>query len=373
VPACAVVIVNWNGARHLPGCLAALAAQTYRDFAVWVVDNGSTDESRPLLARAAEGEWPGAASVVSSQPSVVSGESPAASRQDGGGEWVPPLRLLVNAGNVGFAAGNNQAFRAALADPAVRYLVPLNNDTVADPAWLGTLVATAQADPRIGSVASTMLFASRPDRVASAGISVHRDGLALDVGVGWDAARLPRTPQPVFGASAGAALYRRALLDDIGLFAESFFSYLEDADLAWRARLRGWRAVWAPTARVLHAVSATGGQGSPFKSYHLARNRVWCIARNLPGPLLAQNWPYILRYDALAVLYGLARHDPALIRGRGDGLQALPRVLAERRIIQARRIVPVAQIARRLAPAPGPLGALAARRDVDALLGKGNG
>jgi GT2 family glycosyltransferase len=364
VPACAVVIVNWNGARHLPGCLAALAAQTYRDFAVWVVDNGSTDESRPLLARAAEGEWP----VVSGQRSVAGGEPSAVSRQAAGAEWVPALRLLVNAGNVGFAAGNNQAFRAALADPTVRYLVPLNNDTVADPAWLGTLVATAQADPRLGSVASTMLFASRPDRVASAGISVHRDGLALDVGVGWDAARLPRTPQPVFGASAGAALYRRALLADIGLFAESFFSYLEDADLAWRARLRGWRAVWAPQARVLHAVSATGGQGSPFKSYHLARNRVWCIARNLPGPLLARDWPYIMRYDALAVLYGLARHNPALIQGRLAGLQALPQVLAQRRAIQARRTVPIAQIAHWLAPAPGPLGALAARRDVDALL-----
>ena len=348
MPACAVVVVNWNGAHHLPGCLSALAAQTYRNFAVWVLDNGSTDGSAALLARAADGAWP------------------AAPPRDGAPP--PALHLLWEPANTGFAAGNNRAFAAALADPAVEYLVPLNNDTVADPGWLAALVAPAAADPHLGSVASTLLFANRPDRVASAGITVHRDGLALDRGVGWDAGALPTAPQPVFGPSAGAALYRRALLADVGLFDPAFGSYLEDADLAWRARLRGWRAAWAPAARVLHVVSATGGQGSPFKSYHLARNRIWCLLKNLPGPLLARCWPYILRYDALAVLYGLARGDRSLVRGRADALRDLPRVLAQRRAIQARRRVSAAQVARWLAPAPGPRGALHARTAVDDLL-----
>ncbi|HUS14153.1 MAG TPA: glycosyltransferase family 2 protein [Chloroflexia bacterium] len=337
MPAAAVVVVNWNGARHLPGCLAALAAQTYRDFAIWVVDNGSTDESRAILTTAALA--PG-----------------------------PPLHLLWNDHNTGFAAANNRAFTAAMADPPVRYCVPLNNDTVPSPAWLATLVRTAEASRQIGSVASTMLFASRPDRVASAGISVHRDGLALDRGVGQDAARLPDGPQPVFGVSAGAALYRREMLEDVGLFDPAFGSYLEDADLAWRARLRGWRAAWAPGARVLHEVSATGGQGSPFKSYHLARNRIWCLAKNLPDALLARDALAILRYDVLALLYGVARGDTALVRGRLDGLRDLPRVRAQRRAIQARRTVPASQVARWLAPALSPTAALRARRDVDVLL-----
>lgn len=353
MPRSAVIIVNWNGARHLPGCLSALAAQTDRDFAVWVVDNGSTDGSRDLLARAAGGDWPLVATPYGPAPPVRD---------------LPPLRLLVNDHNAGFAAGNNRALRAALADPATAYCVPLNNDTVAHPDWLCRLTGVAAAHPQAGSLGSTMLFAGRPDRVASAGIGVYRDGLALDLGVGRAVASLPPAPQPIFGVSAGAALYRRELLADVGLFDEAFFSYLEDADLAWRARLRGWRALWVPAAHVLHEVSATGGQGSPFKNYHLARNRIWCLLKNLPGPLWARDWPYILRYDSLALLYGLARRDWALIRGRAAALRDISRLLRQRHVIQSRRAVPVAALARHLGPALGPLAALRARREVDALL-----
>ncbi|MDQ2809402.1 MAG: glycosyltransferase family 2 protein [Chloroflexota bacterium] len=353
MPQSAVIIVNWNGGRHLPGCLSALAAQTERDFTVWVVDNGSTDGSLDLLARAAAGDW----------PLVSTAYGPTPSARD-----LPPLRLLVNSANAGFAAGNNRALRAALADPAVAYCVPLNNDTVAHPDWLRALTATAAAHPQVGSLTGTLLFAGRPDRVASAGISVHRDGLALDRGVGGAVADLSRTPQPVFGVSAGAALYRRELLADVGLFDAAFFSYLEDADLAWRARLRGWRALWVPDAYVLHEVSATGGQGSPFKNYHLARNRIWCLIKNLPSGLWARYAPYILRYDSLALLYGLARRDWALIQGRAASLRDISLMMQQRRRIQAQRTVSDAHLARLLAPALSPWTALRARRDVDALL-----
>ncbi|MGI8588932.1 MAG: glycosyltransferase family 2 protein [Chloroflexia bacterium] len=354
MPTAAVIVVNWDGAQHLPGCLSALAAQTYRDFAVWAVDNGSVDGSRALLAEASEGAWP-----------LV----PTAYRPDPPPGPPPALRLLVNAKNEGFAAANNRAFEAAMSDPDLRYLVPLNNDTVAHPDWLGALVAVAEADPGIGSVASTMLFASQPDRVASAGISAHRDGLMLDAGVGRHLDELPRSPQPVFGASAGAALYRREMLEDVGLFDPAFFSYLEDADLAWRARLRGWRAAWVPSAHVLHAVSATGVQGSAFKNYHLARNRIWCIAKNMPDRLLASNLPYILGYDLPAIVYGLLHRDLDIVRGRRDALRDLSRVLAQRREIQAARTVPVSEIARRLSPPLSKRAAVRARADVDALLG----
>ncbi len=353
MPHSAVIIVNWNGASHLPGCLSALAAQTLRDFVVWVVDNGSTDGSPDLLARAAAGDW----------PLIPTAYSPAPPPRD-----LPPLRLLINPDNAGFAAGNNRALRAALADPRVAYCVPLNNDTVAHPDWLRVLTQTAAAHPQVGSLTGTMLFAGRPDRVASAGISVHRDGLALDRDVGRRVADLPSTPQPIFGVSAGAALYRRELLEDVGLFDEAFFSYLEDADLAWRARLRGWQALWVPGAPVLHAVSATGGQGSPFKNYHLARNRLWCLIKNLPSSLWTRYAPYILRYDSLALVYGLARRDWALIQGRAAAVRDLAPMLQQRRRIQVRRTVSDRALACRLAPALGPLAALRARRDMDVLL-----
>ena len=340
-PPCAVIVVNWNGARYLPACLDALAAQTFRDFTLWVVDNGSTDKFSSRCSRP----------------------------PPGGGRWAdPPCACCATSRTWASRAATTAPCALRWPSPGLRYCVLLNNDTVAEPDWLGALVAAAEGRPRVGSVASTMLFAGRPDRVASAGMTAHRDGLALDRGVGWSVATLPRTPQPVFGASAGAALYRRALLDDVGLFDGSFFSYLEDADLAWRARLRGWRAVWAPGARVLHEVSATGGQGSPFKSYHLARNRVWLIVKNLPGATLARCWPYILRYDLLALAYGAARGDVALIRGRAGALAGLGPALAARRAIQRTRAVPPAAVLGWLAPALGPLAALRARYDVDALL-----
>src|SRR5690606_30776902 len=126
-------------------------------------------------------------------------------------------------------------------------VVLLNNDTVAEPDVIARITAPLERDQRVGAVAATMVFAGAPDMVASAGIEVFRDGLALDRGLG-----LPRTefavPAPVFGASAGAAAYRRAALEDVGCFPEQFFMYLEDVDLAWRLRLRGWEAVHAPGA-----------------------------------------------------------------------------------------------------------------------------
>jgi GT2 family glycosyltransferase len=341
MPRVAVVIVNWNGAAHLPGCLAALAAQTMIDFACWVVDNGSTDESRTLLDAA----------------------GPRLARS-------AALHVRPHPTNLGFAAANNRAFAEILATTDIPYLVALNNDTAADPGWLAALLAAADATgPRCGSIASTLVFATRPDRVQSAGIALHRDGLALDRGLGWPTARLPRAvARPVFGPSGGAALYRAALLRDIGGFDERFGSYLEDVDLAWRARLLGWGAAWAPQAIVRHAVSATGGQESPFKNYLLARNRLWTIAKNLPTGLLLRWAPLIARYDLLALAYAALRRDPAIIRGRVDALRGLGPILRTRREIQARRRCSDRELAALLAPALSPRQALRARTRLNALL-----
>src|SRR5207253_6088567 len=142
--------------------------------------------------------------------------------------------------------------------------------------------------------------------VASAGISIHRDGVALDRGLGLATSLLEkRGVRPVFGASAGAALYRTELLRDVGLFDERYFSYLEDADLAWRARWRGWRAVHNPRATVRHIYSATGIQESPFKRRLVSRNRVWTVYKNMPEALLRRYAGLIFRYDSLVILRGV--------------------------------------------------------------------
>lgn len=356
MPRVGVIIVNWNGARHLPGCLAALANQTYHDFALWVVDNGSTDESLPLL-EAIGPRLDYRASIR--RPYVRGGAGPGAD-----------LHLLRNPQNTGFAGGNNRALREVLYQADCAYLVTLNNDTQAAPHWLAGLVAAVEAGgPRLGMVASTLVFAHRPDLVQSAGICVCQDGLAYDLGLGQRVDQLPRAVlRPVFGPSAGAALYRRELLLDVGLFDPRFGSYLEDVDLAWRARLRGWEAGWAPQARVRHAVSATGGQESPFKNYHLARNRIWTVAKNMPTALLRRWAPLILRYDLLACAYGLLRRDGSLLRGRFDALRGLDPLRHDRARIQAGRRVADDTLAGLFAPALAPREALRVRTRLNTLL-----
>lgn len=343
-PETAVVILNWNGARLLPECLSALASQSYRDFELWLVDNGSIDGSSALL------------------DDLERSPQPA---------WMPaplprPPRVIRNLDNVGFAAGNNQAIRLSQA----RYVVPLNNDAMAGPSWLGELVSTARAcGPRLGMVASTMVFAHQPSIVASAGISVHRDGLALDRGLGLPVERLEGLGMaPVFGPSAGAALYSRDLLNDVGLFDERFFSYLEDADLAWRARARGWRAVHNPRAVVRHVYSATGGQESPFKRRLIARNRTWTIYKNMPEALLRRFGPLIARYDSLAVLRGLIANDRYSISGRMEGIRTLSRFTEDRRkITTAARLHPD-EMAAFFAPALTPVQALKYRKRLNRIL-----
>ncbi|MEA2575328.1 MAG: hypothetical protein QOH93_2626 [Chloroflexia bacterium] len=344
MPETAVVILNWNGARLLPECLSALAAQSYRDFELWLVDNGSIDGSHALLDdldRTLQPEW-------------LSHPLP----------W--PARIIRNSDNVGFATGNNQAMRLC----ASRYVVALNNDAIADEDWLGQLVATARAGgTSVGMVASTMLFSHRLELVASAGISVHADGVALDRAPGMLSAKLERVgTRPVFGASAGAALYTAAMLRDVGLFDDRYFSYLEDADLAWRARSRGWRALHNPHARVRHEYSATGGHNSAFKRRLMSRNRVWLLYKNMPTPLMQRYAPLIARYDGLALLNALATGDRASLKGRFEGLSSLDRFTDSRRkVLSSSRLHPD-ELSRLLSPALSPRQVLKYRRRIDSIL-----
>lgn len=320
-PLASVIVVNWNGRAHLERCLEALARQTVSSFEIVVVDNGSTDGSAEMV-----------------------------------GDSYPQVRLIRNRSNLGFAAANNQGIRAAGAP----FVATLNNDTEARPDWLERLLVPALEDPGVGMVASKMLFAHRPGVINSAGIALDRAGIAWDR-LGGEPDGPTGPPEEVFGPCAGAALYRREMLDQVGLFDEEFFAYLEDVDLAWRARLAGWRCVYAPGAVVVHVHSATGVEGSPFKSYQLGRNKLWSIVKNYPGPQFYWMLPVILGYDLAAAAYGaLTRGDLAGVRGRMAGLAGLPRQWAKRRQVQRLRRVPHSYLARRMSPLATPL-AVAAR------------
>lgn len=277
-PLVSIVIANWNGRSWLSHCLSSLARQTFTDFEVIVVDNGSSDDSVAWLLA----------------------------------HW-PDVRLVRLKLNLGFAAANNLGIRAARG----RFIVTLNNDTLAEPDWLAQMV-TAVSTPDIGMVAAKILVWNDPAMLDSTGIEVDLAGMAWNRGDGQPADTV--FAAEVFGPNAAAALYRREMLEQIGLFDEDFFAYYEDVDLAWRARRAGWRCVYAAEAQIRHWHSATGGQNKPFKAYLLGRNRVWCLVKNYPWPALLWRAPLLLLYDGLIGLVQTFRlRDGAPLNGRYHG------------------------------------------------------
>jgi GT2 family glycosyltransferase len=324
-----IVIVSWNGMRHLPVCLAALQPQLPLDAELVLIDNGSSD-GMPAWARAA----------------------------------YPNARVIALRENLGFAGGVNVGLRAARGE----LLLLLNDDAFVEPGFITALIDVFQQQPDLGAASGVLLFNHRPELVASAGIRVRRDALALDLWAGRSLAKLPAGPQPIFGPSGGAAIYRRALLADVGLMESSFFNYLEDVDLAWRALLRGWRSVAVPGARARHVYSATSGQGSAFKQRLLGRNRLRTIIRCMPAPLLRRCLPAILGYDLLAIFYAALTRRPEVLGGRLAALRELPSLLQQRRAIQARAIVSADTIFDWLEPVASPWATLREQQRLDAIL-----
>jgi len=290
-----VIIPNWNGQQHLQTCLNALLRQARPVDEVVLVDNASTDGSCAFVA-----------------------------------ENYPQVRLLSCEKNLGFAAATNLGIRSTQSD----YVATLNNDTEVEPMWLEELVRDMEANPHLGMAASQMLFYQQRGTINSAGIAVDRVGMA------WD--RLGGLPEEagtraenVFGPCAGAALYRRSMLEQIGLFDEDYFGYLEDVDLAWRGQATGWSCLYVPSARVYHVHSATAREGSPLKNYLLGRNKWWTIFKNYPWPHWLAYAPLILGYDLLANLYNLVlKRDVHALRGRWAALRSAPAAWQKRRAVQ---------------------------------------
>jgi GT2 family glycosyltransferase len=314
-PPLAVVIPTYNALRYLPACLSAIQRQLEPDDEIVLIDNRSRDRA---------------------------------------GVWVrahfPAVRVVELPYNAGFAGGVNAGIAATNTD----LILLINDDALAEPGCIDALWAALHAYPQAGWAAGVLTFSRRPQIIASAGICFHANGIATDCAIGMAIAQLPSLPHVIFGASGGLALIRRAMLDDVGWFAD-FFSYLEDADLAWRARLRGWECVLAPAARARHVYSATAGMFSPLKQRLLGRNRIRMLIRCLPTPLLLACLPAILFYDTLAVAYAGLRQQPDTLAGRLMALAEWPQLLHQRRYIQMRRTVPVHELARWIEPPLGPI------------------
>jgi len=210
-----VIVVNWNGKRFLDDCLTALERQTYPNFGVILVDNGSTDGSVEFVR-----------------------------------ERFPRVDILGLPENVGFAGANNRAMTQALSGRA-QYIALLNNDTKADERWLEHLVRVMESGKDIGICASKMLRMEDPHILDATG-HIFRKGRISERGHGEVDAHQYDDQIDIVGACAGACLYRREMLEEIGLFDERYGSYYEDAELSWRAYNRSWRARFVPESMVLH-------------------------------------------------------------------------------------------------------------------------
>jgi GT2 family glycosyltransferase len=311
-----VIILTWNGLAYLTECLESLAAQSYRDFETILVDNGSTDGSAEYV----RGAYP----------------------------WV---RLLELPENVGFAEGNNRG----LALVQGSYIVMLNNDTKAAPEFLAELIRVAESDARIGMVAAKMRNYYQPEWIDAVGLKIGTNGLGYNIGIGETDSR-QYDDAVIFGPCGGAALYRREMLAEIGFFDSDFFAYYEDFDLAWRARLVGWKALAAPRALVYHVHSATGGEMSRFKTYYTHRNKWYVIIKNWPLGLLLKRLPVLFFYDMAAlVLAWLKGVGGAAIAARFDIVKNMGRLLAQRREVQVRSTLSIGEIEALFSPYEGAL------------------
>ncbi len=251
-------MVNYNGISCLGDCLDSLQRQHFRDFETIVVDNASTDNSIPFIM-----------------------------------EKYPDALVIRSRKNLGYGGGINEGIKASSGE----HIIILNNDTKASPEWIGELIKTAEKHPDAGMCASKVLNEAEPGVIDNTGLVMYRDGIARGRG------RLERDrgqyeeEEEVFLPSGCAAHFRRRMLEEIGLFDEDFFMYLEDVDIGLRGRLAGWKCRYSPRAVVYHKYSATAGPYSPMKAYLVERNRIYAVIKNFPAGQMFKNpfWTF-LRY-----------------------------------------------------------------------------
>lgn len=306
-PATAVV-VNWNGRDYVLEAVESLLAQDLPGLEVVVVDNASEDGSDRCVEERFGGR----------------------------------VRLLRSGRNLGWGAANNLLIRATSAP----HLIVLNSDARAEPEFARELVAAAEADPRVGMVAAKVLDHDRPGLIDTVGHLFYPDGLNRGRGRLEEERGQYDGVQDALFPSGAAALYRRAMLEEIGLFDEAFFLYGDDAELGLRGRLAGWHCAFAPRAVAHHRYSASVGAYSSLKAFHVERNRVWLLLKLLPWPWIAMSPAYTALRLALQAWGGVTGRGAAgklaaersvfhlaavTLRAWASATAGLPRVLGQRR------------------------------------------
>lgn len=251
-----IIIPNYNGLHFMEPCMRALENQTFQDFELLVVDNGSSDGSAAWLKE----------------------------------QNIPSIFLEEN---TGFSGAVNVGIRAA----KTPYVILLNNDTEAEPEYVQELVKAIEQSDRIFSVSPKMVQLYHKELIDDAGDMYSIMGWAYQRGVGQEIGRYDK-PCHIFSACAGAAIYRREVFETIGYFDEMHFAYLEDIDVGYRAKIAGYYNRYCPQAVVYHVGSGTSGSKyNSFKVKLAARNNIYLNYKNMPS------WQLLV--NALPILAGI--------------------------------------------------------------------
>lgn len=249
-----IVIPNLNGMKFLKDCLDSLMEQSRQDFSIILIDNGSED---------------GSAEYVESH--------------------YPEVQVCRNDKNLGFCRAVNQGILLS----QTPYVILLNNDTVCDPFYVEELVRAMEEKEDAFACAPKMVQMADPERMDDGGDYYCALGWAYAYGKGKDA-RNYQKERKIFSACAGASIYRKKIFDEIGLFDEAHFAYLEDIDVSYRARIAGYRNYYIPEALVRHAGSATTGSVyNEFKIRYSSRNSIYLIYKNMPWLQILLNLPLL--------------------------------------------------------------------------------
>ncbi|MCZ2126219.1 MAG: glycosyltransferase family 2 protein [Anaerolineales bacterium] len=297
-PQVSIVIVSWNSGEHLTRCLSLLAKQTFQDFEIILIDNGSTDDA---LKQARE-------------------------------KFAKmPMTIKELESNVGFAVANNLGAQLAKG----KWLALLNADAYPEAQWLEALLKAARDNPRYASFSSRQIQYDHPHLLDGAGDAYHVSGLAWRNGYNLSAEENGLEQREVFSPCAAAALYSREEFLQVGGFDEDYFSYFEDVDLGFRLRLNGGRCLYVPSAVVRHVGSASTGKVSDFVIYHGHRNLVWTYVKNMPALLFWLYLPLHLMMNVFFIFSFIFQgKGDAILRAKKDALRGLFAALKKRRLVQ---------------------------------------